>query len=258
MTASPERECRLRTLEMVRALAVTDFRLKYNDSALGYAWSMLSPLTMLAIYYFVFRHVIGVRQPGYQIYLLVGVVFWSFFQDCTFSGLSALSARQAVLKAIRVPPVLVITAAALSRVITILINTTVLVVFLALWGKLSPLFPLVVIPIVCLVCFATGVSALVALAYVRFRDMGLVWGIVLQAWFWLTPVVYSLDIDRPLAEVMYLNPVARCLYLLRWFLVYDYMPATRFVVITIVFCLVTFAAAMRLLLARQDEIAEKL
>src|SRR5262245_44403809 len=75
-----------RWLEVVRELAVTDFRLKYNDSALGYAWSMLSPLAMLAIYYFVFRHILGERSPGYAIYLLVGVVYWTFVQDCTFSG----------------------------------------------------------------------------------------------------------------------------------------------------------------------------
>jgi ABC-type polysaccharide/polyol phosphate export permease len=257
MTASPETPPHERWLEVVRELAVSDFRLKYNDSVLGYAWSMLSPLVMLGIYYFVFRHIIGVRSPGYQVYLLVGVVYWTFFQDCTFSGLSALISKSGVLKSIHVPVILVVLGGALSTVITILINTLVLVLALAVWGKLSPLFPLVILPIVCLVLLASAVGMLVALAYVHFRDIGLIWHVVLQAWFWLTPVVYMVH-SPTFEEVLYVNPVARCLYLIRLFLVYDYLPATRFVVITVALCVGLFTLALRLFLRRQQRIPEAL
>jgi ABC-type polysaccharide/polyol phosphate export permease len=257
MNGSREPLARERWLEVVRELAVSDFRLKYNDSALGYAWSMLSPLLMLLIYYFVFRHIIGVRSPGYQVYLLVGVVYWTFFQDCTFSGLSALTAKIGVLKSIHVPVILVVLAGALSTVITIVINTAVLVLTLAVWGKLSHLFPLVVIPLACLVLLAMAVAMLVALAYVHFRDIGLVWHVALQAWFWLTPVVYTVH-SPEFEEILYVNPAARCLYLIRWFLVYDYLPSLRFVVITVALCVGLFVLALRLFLRRQHLIPESL
>jgi ABC-2 type transport system permease protein len=243
--------------EVVRELAVSDFRSKYHNSALGYAWSMLSPLLMLGIFYFVFRHVVGIERPGYLVYLSVGIVYWTFFQDCTFSGMNALSAKASVLRSIRVSPAIVVLAGAASTLITLLINSAVLALALGAAGRLSRLAPLVVLPLVCLVLLATGLSALAALLFVRFRDMGLLWGLALQALFWLTPVVYIVS-SESLAELLYLNPLARCLYLIRWFLVYDYLPAARFVALTFLSCAAVCALGVGLLVRQQDLIPESL
>lgn len=257
MPASLDAGPMARRLEIVRELAVSDFRLKYHDSVLGYAWSMLSPLLMLAIYYFVFRFILEVRTPGYVVYLLVGIVYWTFFQDCTFSGLTSLAGKAGILKSIRVPPAWVVAAGAVSTVITVAINTLVLTLVLAVWGRLSRLAPLALIPLLCLVLLAAGLSFLVALAHVHFRDTGLIWGVLLQACFWLTPVVYTVS-SGPLAEILYLNPLARCLYLIRWFLVYDYLPSPRFVWLTALLCAGTFALGLGLFLRQQDHIPESL
>lgn len=267
MAASPEASALLpaarppatprRVFEVMRELALTDFRIKYNDSALGYVWSMLSPLTMLGIYYFVFRFILGERTPGYEVYLLVGVVYWAFVQDCTFSGLTALMARAGVLRAIHVPVRLVVAAGGLSAVITISINSLVLTAALLVMGRLSPLFPLAIVPVASLIAFCVGVSLLVALAYVRFRDVGLLWSVVLQGWFWLTPVVYTVR-NPALEEILYLNPVARCLYLIRWFLVYRYLPPMRFVLLTIVACVGFLLLALALFRRYEDRIPEEL
>jgi ABC-type polysaccharide/polyol phosphate export permease len=242
---------------MARELAVTDFRLKYYDSALGYAWSMLSPLLMLGIYYFVFVYILGVSTPGYLVYLLVGLVFWTFFQDCTFSGLNALAGKASLLKAMPVPPSLVVSAGVLSTIITLVINTGVLVVGLAVAGRLSRLAPLALLPLACLVALAAGAGFLVAAAHTHFRDTGLIWGIALQAWFWLTPVVYVVQ-PGTLQELLYLNPLARCLHLIRWYLVYDYLPATRFVVLTVAACFAVLAAGVSLFRGDEARIPESL
>jgi ABC-type polysaccharide/polyol phosphate export permease len=257
MIAWPEREALTRRLEIVRELALADFRMKYQGSALGYAWSMLSPLLMLGIYFFVFRYVLDVRTPGYFVYLLVGLVYWTFVQDCSFSGLVALSAKAGVLRSIHLAPGWVVLAGALSTMITLLINTLVLIVTLACVGRLSPYAPLALFPLVCLVLLATGTAFLVARAHVSFRDTGLIWGILLQAWFWLTPVVYTVE-PGTLAEILYLNPLARCLILLRWFLVYDYLPPLRFAVFTFVACATVFGAGTFLFLRRQHTVPEAL
>ncbi|MGH9886368.1 MAG: ABC transporter permease [bacterium] len=253
----PEREALARRLEVVRELALADFRLKYQGSALGYAWSMLSPLLMLGIYFFVFTYVLGVRTPGYLVYLLVGLVYWTFFQDCSFSGLVALTAKAGVLRAIHVAPGWVVLAGALSTMITLLINTGVLLITLALVGRLSPYAPLALFPLLCLMLLATGTAFLVALAHVHFRDTGLIWGILLQAWFWMTPVVYTVE-PGTLAEILYLNPLARCLILLRWFLVYDYLPPLRFAAFTFVACALVFGTGAFLFLRKQHVVPEAL
>jgi len=248
---------RLLRWEVMRELAVSDFRLKYYDSALGYAWSMLSPLLMLAVFYFVFRFVLGVTTPGYLVYLLVGLVCWTFFQDCSYSGLTALGGKAGVLKAIHVPAGLVVAAGVLSTLITLAINTTVLVLALALTGRLSPLAPLALLPLLCLILLAAGTSFLVALAGVQFRDVGLIWSVLLQALFWLTPVVYVAN-TGPVGELLYLNPLARCLHLIRWFLLYDYLPTLRFIVVTVGACAGTFVFGLTLFLRRQAGVPEAL
>ena len=248
---------RLLRWEVLRELAVSDFRLKYYDSVLGYAWSMLSPLLMLAVFYFVFRFVLGVTTPGYLVYLLVGLVCWTFFQDCSYSGLTALGGKAGVLKAIHLPAGLVVAAGVLSTLITLAINVSVLMLALGLGGRLSPLAPLALLPLLCLALFAAGVSFLVALAGVRFHDTSLIWSVLLQACFWLTPVVYVAN-TGPIAELLYLNPLARCLYLIRWFLLYDYLPTLRFVVLTVLACGATFVAGVGLFLRRQSGIPEAL
>ena len=244
-------------LDIVREVAVSDFRLKYNDSVLGYAWGLLSPLVMLVIYLTVFRTILGIGGRGFETYVLVGVVFWTFFQDCSFSGLSALTRKAGLLRAVPLPVAVVVASGMVSTFITLAINTVLLVVVLGVRGALSPLAPFALLPIACLALLAAGIGFLVALAYVHFRDTGLMWHTALQALFWLTPVVYPVQSDA-LAEVLYLNPIARCLYLIRWFLTSRFFPATRFIVLTVMFCVGVFALGLFTFLRRQRTIPEAL
>jgi ABC-type polysaccharide/polyol phosphate export permease len=240
---------------ILRELAVSDFRLKYHDSVVGYLWSMLSPILMLGVYYVVFRFLIVIPTAGYLVYLSVGLVYWTFFQDCTFSGLSALVGKASLLRAVAVPPAMIVAAAALSTVITLLINSAILALALGISGHLSRLAPLALLPLVCLVLLGAGISCFVALAHAHFRDAALIWTVLLQAGFWLTPVVYHVH-SPAIAEILYLNPLARCLYLLRWFLVYDYLPAGRFVFFTVLCCLLVFVGGFSILVRHQARIPE--
>ena len=89
------------------------------------------------------------------------------------------------------------------------------------------------------------------------RDIGLFWNLVLQAWFWMTPVVYTIR-NPDFEELLYLNPVARCLYLIRWFMVYHYLPSFRFVAITVVACAGFFLFALRVFRQNEPRIPEEL
>ena len=218
---------------------------------------MLSPLLMFAIFYLVFRNVLGVRIPGYMPYLAVGLVYWTFFQDCTCSGLTSLAGKAGLMKSVPVKPLLVLTAAALSTVITLVINTTLLALGLGLAGRLSTLSPLALVPLAALVLLATGVSFLVALAYARFRDVAVVWPVLLQALFWLTPVTYHVT-RQDLWEILHLNPLARCLSLLRFYLVYDFLPPWRFVIVSFTACALVFAIGFLLVRRFQSLIPENL
>jgi ABC-type polysaccharide/polyol phosphate export permease len=257
MTGSPRRWDLARGLDVVRELAVADFRLKYYDSALGYAWSMLSPLLMLAIYYLVFRYVLGVQTPGYLVYLVVGIVYWTFFQDCSFSGMVALQSKSGILRALPVPPLVVVAGGAASTLITLGINTAALLVALALAGRLSPLAPLAVYPIFLLALLAASASLGIAAAWVHFRDAGLIWSVLSQACFWATPVVWVAE-PGPIADLAFLNPLARCLFLIRWFLVYEHLPTLQFLLTTTAACATLFLLALAAFARTQRRLAEHL
>jgi ABC-type polysaccharide/polyol phosphate export permease len=248
---------RAQLVDVVREVAISDFRLKYNDSVLGYFWGLLSPVLMLLVYVMVFRHIIGVRGRSYETYVLIGVVFWTFFQDCTFSGLNALTRKAGVMRSVPLPVIVVVASGMVSTLLTLAINTVLLCLVLAFLGALSPLAPFAVLPIACLALLAAGTGFFVALAYVHFRDTGLIWHTALQALFWMTPIVYPVE-SQSLAGILYLNPIARCLYLIRWFLTSRYFPATRFIVLTVLFCVGVFALGLFMFVRRQREIPEAL
>jgi ABC-type polysaccharide/polyol phosphate export permease len=140
--------------------------------------------------------------------------------------------------------------------LTLVINTGVLVVALALAGRLSSLAPLALLPFVGLVLLASGVGFLVALAHVRFRDTSLIWNVLLQALFWMSPVVYHVS-SQWLWELIHLSPLARCLTLLRWWLLYDHLPPARFVVVTLGMCAGVFVVGLIAVLREQRYVPER-
>jgi ABC-type polysaccharide/polyol phosphate export permease len=97
-------------VNIVRELAVADFRLKYHDSALGYLWSMLNPLLMFGVYYFVFTRVFKSTVQDYPIFLLIGIFNYAFFQDCTFSAMNSLSGKSSLMKKIYFPRAIIVFA----------------------------------------------------------------------------------------------------------------------------------------------------
>src|SRR6267378_3584328 len=108
-------------VNIVRELAVADFRLKYHDSALGYVWSMLNPMFMFAVYYFVFTKIFPSNIQNFPLFLLAGVISYAFFQDCTFSAMNALAGKAGIMKKIYFPRSIIVFASSLTCTLTFLI-----------------------------------------------------------------------------------------------------------------------------------------
>jgi ABC-2 type transport system permease protein len=151
----------------------------------------------------------------------------------------------------------VVAGGAASTLITLGINTTALLVALALAGRLSPLAPLAVFPILLLALLAGSASLGIALAWVHFRDTGLIWSVLSQACFWATPIVWVAE-PGPIADLAFLNPLARCLFLIRWFLVYEHLPTIRFLLTTTAACAGLFIVTLALFVRAQRRLAEHL
>lgn len=199
---------------LLTELVRTDFKLRYQGSVLGYAWSLLRPMFMFAILYLVFAVVfkVGDDIPNFPIYLLLGIVLWNFFQETTQQSLGSIVARGDLIRKIRIPRWMIILSASFSALINLILNMFVVSIFAVIYGidylATSPLLLLYIIEIF---IFAIGLSLIMSALFVKYRDVSYVWDVFLQAGFYATPILYPLTfIGNPtIQKLLFVNPMAQ-------------------------------------------------
>ncbi len=242
---------------IVRELAIVDFRKKYHDSTLGYFWSMLNPLLRFGVYYFVFSYLFISHVDKFTLYLLTGVFFWNFFQDATSSAISTIGSRARLTKTIYFPRYLLIFASCTTAFFSFAINTVLIIIVTMIFDHVSFLQFYAILPFILMLFLALGVGMILAVLFIHFRDILEIWGVIITIGFWLTPIMYEpTNIPAPLATVSLLNPVGRILVLLRRYLLYNDFLAWPFVVTTILFCLGIFVFGWWLFMKYEHRIPE--
>ena len=196
-------------------LVKTDFKLRYQGSVLGYLWSLLKPLMLFAIMYTVFVHFLrfGEGVPHFAVTLLLGIVMWTFFLEATSQGMQAIVARGDLLRKINFPKYILVISGTISALINFLLNLAVVLIFMIFdgvsfdWSAL--LFP---VSVLMLYSFALALAFFLSAVNVRFRDMGHIWEIILQAVFYATPIIYPLQMvlqyNDLAARLLMLSPIA--------------------------------------------------
>ncbi len=201
---------------LLRQLVITDFKIRYKGSVLGYVWTLLRPLALFVVLYVVFVNFlkVGSNVPHYAVYLLLGVVFWNYFVEVTMNGVSAIVGKGELLRKMAFPRYVVVVAGSFSALISLIINLFVFAVFMIINGVPFTLNILWLIPLIFeLFVFSLSVSFILSALYVRFRDINYVWEVVLQAGFYATPILYPIALVYTMspivAKIMMLNPVAQ-------------------------------------------------
>ena len=199
---------------LLAELVRTDFKLRYQGSVLGYAWSLLRPLFMFLILYIVFTKFIrlGGSIPHYPVYLLLGVVLWQFFADMTNQSLASIVARGDLIRKIRIPRWMIVVSSSVSALINLGLNLLVVAVFLVL-SKVDVTVSAAWLPLALaeIYVFGLGLSLLLSAAYVKYRDLSFIWEVLMQAGFYLTPIIYPLSVvtDLTFQKILLLNPMAQ-------------------------------------------------
>jgi len=211
---------------LLRQLVITDFKLRYKGSALGYVWTLLRPLALFSILYIVFVRFLKVGEgiPYFAVYLLLGIVLWNYFVEVTNNGLSAIVSKGDLLRKLAFPRYVVVVAGSFSALINLAINTVVISLFMFLNHVPFTLNMLWLIPLAIeLFVFALSIAFILSALYVRFRDINYIWELVLQAGFYATPILYPITMvfamSATAAQVMMLNPVAQIIQDARYFVI---------------------------------------
>lgn len=196
-------------LDKLLALARAEWRLRQQSTFLGFLWTLLHPALMFAVLYGLFVKWLGRAQGDYAVFLLIGLVEWNFFASATSYALSSLPRRAPLLKSYPLRPELPALAAVLSVYFSHLLELAALGLLLVLFG-VPPSAAWLWVPAVDLACLAlaAGTGLLLAGLYVFFSDLERIWGILLTAGFFLTPVFYPLSVVSPdKAALLKLNPL---------------------------------------------------
>lgn len=210
-----------RSRELLWNLTLRELRTKYRRSFLGWAWSMLNPLSQILIYGFVFGTLFNATAPigeqsgldSFALYMLCGLLPWNFFGLITSLGLGAISANAGLVRRVAFPREVLVFSNVLHACVQFTIEMALLLIVLLIAG--SPFLvwlPLVVLTSVLLALFATGLALALSVLAVYFRDVSYLWAILIQVWFFATPIVYPpslLDARAPewVRNILKLNPM---------------------------------------------------
>lgn len=184
-------------VRVLHVVAGTQFKLRYADSALGYVWSLAKPLAIFGVLYLVFGRFLRL-DLGFEyfpLYLLVGIVLWTFFLDATNTTMPSIVAQGPLLRKLSFPRVLVPLSAMVTAGVTLSVNLLAVAAFLA-WNRITPRLEWLLLPVLLteLYLFTLGLALVLAALYVRLRDTNQVWELASQLLFWASAIVYPVGL----------------------------------------------------------------
>lgn len=207
--------------ELMINLTLRELRAKYKRSVLGWTWSLVNPLVTMAIFTVVFLVFLKVPVPrgdpsGMKIFafwLLCGLLPWNFLSNGINGGMTALLANATLIKKVYFPREVLVSANVASWLVSLLIELGVLAVALLVAGNVVLAWlPAVVVLVAIQIVFVTGIALLLSVLNVYFRDVQHLIGILLQLWFYSTPVVYPLTVVPQRADILGIDVPTRALY----------------------------------------------
>jgi lipopolysaccharide transport system permease protein len=247
--------------ELVWALAKTDFKLRYQNSVLGYVWAILNPLLMFGVLNFVFSNIFargaGIKYYGLQ--LLVSIIIFNFFSEGTRAGMASLISKSSLVTKIFVPRWTIVLASTVNSALIFLMNLIVIVLFFIYKG-FYPSFAAVVFFLIFIILtyvIILAFSYLTAPLYVKFRDLLMIWTVLLTIMFYASPIVYPLQkLPEYIQKLMLLNPIAFIIHFTKEALIYNHFPNAVQIVIFIFFCSIFLIASHTIFSKLSPRIAE--
>lgn len=204
------------SLILLKQLVITDFKIRYKGSALGYIWTLLKPLALFAIMYLVFINFLkfGADEPHFAVQLLLGIILWNYFTEVTMNGMSAIVGKGDLMRKLSFPRYVVVVAGSFSAIINLGINLLVVAVLMLLNGvEFTPRAFMIVPLVIELFIFALSIAFLLGALYVKLRDINYIWELLLQVGFYATPIIYPVALvikySPEAAKVAMLNPLAQ-------------------------------------------------
>lgn len=273
--------------ELIKLLTIKDVKLRYKGSVLGFLWSLINPLLMMVVFYIVFIVLLPQQvQPGctqtpipgasqadiqaaqqckiahnYAPFILIGILAWNFTAGSVMAGMTSLINNGSIAKKVYFPREVLPISGVLAQFVNYMLALIPLTVVLLASGIVPGRY-VFILPVIFLshILFLTGLALLLSIVALYFRDLIVIMEVILQAWFFLSPVIYSMDqIYKDGAAVMYwLNPIASYIQTYRTLLFFNYDPGLDFTLRTVITGIVMFVIGYGFFMYKRKQIGEML
>ncbi|KPV51373.1 hypothetical protein SE17_21555 [Kouleothrix aurantiaca] len=208
--------------ELIINLVLRDMRVRYKGSALGYLWTQLAPLLLMLVFWFVFSRLLSSSITMFPVFLIIGLLSWNFTAEAVVGGARSIIDSASLIKKVFFPREVLPLVSVLSSLLNFLLSLPMMLLLMAAvqlgtLGRLNFAWTIAYLPVLLIIqtMLLTGLALLMSALAVRFRDFVHLIGILMQFWFFLTPVVYSIDsfnntvFGIPLAvAIRWINPMA--------------------------------------------------
>ena len=229
--------------ELIWALALKELRVRYKRSVLGFVWALLNPLLMMLVLTVVFGTLMRFHLPHYSIFLLSMLLPWTFFAQCLSYSVESIVANGELLKKVRIAKMVFPLAAVVSNIINFLLSMIPLfLLILAVRFPVHWTWIYLPVPMLGLFFFTQGVAFIFATVNVFYRDVSHIIQIILQAWFYFSPIIYSLDfVPARYRWLFKLNPLLYVLNGFRLSIYYGLLPSLPSMALSLGFGIVLLA-----------------
>lgn len=213
---------------LLKELVKTNYKMRYQGSVIGHAWSLIKPLMLFTIMYIVFVYFfkIGREIPHFEVAMLLGMVLWNFFTEATSLSLTSMITQSDLLRKLNFSKQIIVVSIVINALINLGISLVIVLIFM-LFNKVQITISILFMPlfIIELILFTLGVSFIVATIYVFFRDLGQIWEVILQLLMYMTPIIYPINEvmkrSTTIAKLLMLNPVSQIIEDIRHIMISD-------------------------------------
>lgn len=243
-----------------------EFQARYRNSMLGSFWAVLNPLAMISIYTIIFSKLMHSRLPGvndtlaYSIYLCAGVLTWSLFAEIISNCQTVFIDNANMIKKLNFPRICLPVIVILNAGINFIISFSLFFCFLIIVGKFPGWIVLGTVVVVAIqVLMAASLGMVTGILNAFFRDVGQVVGIILQFWFWFTPIVYPLSIlPDVVRSLLWINPMVSIVSAYHSIFVYKQSPHWPSLIFAAIIAIAAFYLAHRLYKRHGGEMVDEI
>lgn len=243
-----------------------EFQLKYRNSMLGVAWTVIQPLSMIIVYTVIFSQIMHAKLPGvantfgYSIYLCAGVITWGLFTEIVNRSQTMFIDNANLLKKLNFPRLCLPVTLTLSALMNFAIIFSLFILFLLVSNSFPGWVILLMLPVLIIqTLFAVGLGMVIGILNVFFRDIGQLFSMVLQFWFWLTPIIYPASIlPAPIQPWLQLNPMYPIIAAYQGIFVQGIVPQWNSLIPVLILAVLFCIWAMRLFRKHSSDMVDEL